>query len=78
MTRTRRQKTLAAGRRRANQGNCPQPYKDPYPNHQAAENALNEAWASHRKNRRMPLRTYHCECGAWHLTKTPDRKKAAA
>ncbi|MBD0021439.1 hypothetical protein GII33_10910 [Gordonia pseudamarae] len=49
---------------------CPTPYKECFPTPMEATDAI----ARSRTTRfGVPwLRSYHCDCGSWHLTSTPD------
>lgn len=73
----------AAYRRRRNANarelasDCPTPRKQPYTSRSAAETALGQAWRRpYRRGGKLPVRTYKCPCGKWHMTAQPLREKA--
>lgn len=68
--RNRRQRQTRAQQR----AGCPTPKKYGYPTPLEADAALADLWATPRPGKEYPVRSYHCECGNWHLTKSPTRE----
>ncbi len=55
-----------------NHERCPQPDKVRYDTDSAAQTGMFKAWRRPRTGP-MPVRTYLCRCGSWHLTCKPYR-----
>lgn len=49
---------------------CPHPHKKNFPSEDHALEVMYRMWREAR-GRKLPVRTYHCPCGNWHLTSVP-------
>lgn len=55
-------------------GNCPSGAKLAFASSREANRVLMKTWREGRR-KKLPTRSYRCQCGKWHLTSQPRRTR---